>query len=64
MQVFHVLDTVSTTQLASRFEQEGLHDLVKLEEVLISRQVNDLVDLYPEPQSQTLKAQLAMFNSN
>ncbi len=53
VQFFQVLDIV-TTQLTKRFEQEGL----------LSGQVNDVVDLYPELQFQSLKVQLAMFTAN
>ncbi len=63
VQFFQVLDIV-TTQLTKRFEQEGLQHLVKLEKVLLSGQVNDVVDLYPELQFQSLKVQLAMFTAN
>ncbi len=49
VQFFQVLDIV-TTQLTKRFEQEGLQHLVKLEKVLLSGQVDDVVDLYPELQ--------------
>ncbi len=62
-QFFQVLDIV-TTQLTKRFEQEGLQHLVKLEKVLLSGQVDDVVDLYPELQFQSLKVQLAMFTAN
>ncbi len=47
-----------------RFEQEGLQHLVKLEKVPTLGQVNDVVDLYPELQFQSLKVQLAMFTAN
>ncbi len=63
VQFFQVLDIV-TTQLTKRFEQEGLQHLVKLEKVLLSGQVDDVVDLYPELQFQSLKVQLAMFTAN
>ncbi len=63
VQFFQVLDIV-TTQLTKRFEQEGLQHLVKLEKVLLSGQVDDAVDLYPELQFQSLKVQLAMFTAN
>ncbi len=62
VQFFQVLDIV-TTQLTKRFEQEGLQHLVKLEKVLLSGQVDDVVDLYPELQFQSLKVQLAMFTA-
>ncbi len=63
VQFFQVLDIV-TTQLTKRFEQEGLQHLAKLEKVLLSGQVDDVVDLYPELQFQSLKVQLAMFTAN
>lgn len=63
VQFFQVLDIV-TTQLTKRFEQEGLQHLVKLEKVLLCGQVDDVVDLYPELQFQSLKVQLAMFTAN
>ncbi len=63
VQFFQVLDIV-TTQLTKRFEQEELQHLVKLEKVLLSGQVDDVVDLYPELQFQSLKVQLAMFTAN
>ncbi len=63
VQFFKVLDIV-TTQLTKRFEQEGLQHLVKLEKVLLSGQDDDVVDLYPELQFQSLKVQLAMFTAN
>ncbi|XP_016419414.1 zinc finger MYM-type protein 1-like [Sinocyclocheilus rhinocerous] len=63
VQFFLVLDTVMT-QLTHRFEQEGLRNIVMLENVLISGQVNDIVELYPELESQSLKVQMAMFRAN
>lgn len=50
------------TQLTHRFEQEGLRNIVMLENVLISGQVNNIVELYPELESRSLK--MAMSRTN
>jgi len=59
-----VLPSPCNNTADNRFEQEGLQHLVKLEKVLLSGQVDDVVDLYPELQFQSLMVQLAMFTAN
>lgn len=58
-----MLDSVDA-QLQDRFfNQSDLDVLQKLEETLLTGEVNDTVDLYPELNKESLKVQLAMFRS-
>ncbi|KAF3841465.1 hypothetical protein F7725_007327 [Dissostichus mawsoni] len=58
---FKVLDTVDM-QLKERFHQSGLTILAKLEEVLLTGELDTaVVDQYPELNQRSLKVQLDMF---
>lgn len=59
--LFNVVDIVDV-QLSERFKQGGLETLAKLEEVLLSGEMDAaVVDQYPELNRRSLEVQLAMF---
>ncbi|KAI4833262.1 hypothetical protein KUCAC02_016172 [Chaenocephalus aceratus] len=55
-----VLDAVDV-QLTKRFDQSSFDTLNKLERVLVSGKVEEVVSLYPELNRNSLEVQLAMF---
>ena len=57
-----MLDSVHI-QFEERFNQPDLNVLQNLEETLLTGEVNDIVDQYPELNRDILKVQLAMFRS-
>ena len=59
---YKMLDSVHI-QSEERFNQPDLDVLQKLEETLLTGEVNDIVDQYPELNRDRLKVQLAMFRS-
>jgi len=59
---YKMLDSVHI-QFEERFNQPDLNVLQKLEETLLTGEVNDIVDQYPELNRDILKVQLAMFRS-
>lgn len=50
-------------QFEERFNQPDLDVLQKLEETLLTGEVKDIADQYPELNRDRLKVQLAMFRS-
>lgn len=50
-------------QFAERFDQESFKDLQKLENMLLTGQVDDVVDQYPELKRGTLAVELPFFKS-
>ena len=62
VEFFKVLDTVDA-QFAERFDQESFKDLQKLENMLLTRQVDDMVDQYPELNRGGLAVELPLFKS-
>ncbi|KAK0150020.1 Zinc finger MYM-type protein 1 [Merluccius polli] len=63
MHYFNVLDTASV-QLSERFDQESLHQIQALEDVLVSGTTNPVVNHYPELNPQLLQIQLAMLKTS
>lgn len=59
---YKMLDSVDV-QFKERFNQTDLDVLQKLEETLLTGEVDDIVDQYPELNRENLKVQLAMFRS-
>ena len=59
---YKMLDSVHI-QFEERFNQPDLDVLQKLEETLLTGEVKDIVDQYPELNRDGLKVQLAMFRS-
>ena len=55
-----MLDAVEV-QLTKRFDQSSFRTLNKLERVLITGKVEDVVSSYPELDRHSLEVQLAMF---
>ena len=51
-------------QLDERFNQEGLGRLAMLEQQLLSGEISEVVELYPELDAQLLPVQLAMLKAN
>lgn len=62
MEFYKVLDVVDM-QFRERFEQEGLLMLRNLENILLTRVVDNVVQMYPELDKISLNTQLAMFRS-
>lgn len=62
MEFFKVLDSVDA-QFAECFDQESFKDLQKLENMLLTGQVNDVVDQYPELKRGALAVELPLFKS-
>ncbi|KAJ8346702.1 hypothetical protein SKAU_G00281030 [Synaphobranchus kaupii] len=62
VEYFKVLDTVDT-QFAERFDQESFKELQKLENMLLTGQVHDVVDQYPELKRGVLAVELPLFKS-
>ncbi|KAF3840185.1 hypothetical protein F7725_018902 [Dissostichus mawsoni] len=60
IEFFKVLDAVDV-QLTKRFDQSSFDTLNKLERVLVSGKVEEVVSLYPELNRNSLEVQLAMF---
>ncbi len=52
------------TQFIERFDQAGFHKLQQLENVLLCRDMDKVVDEYPELNSRLLQVQVAMFGAN
>ena len=63
VQFFSAIDTASM-QLDERFNQEGLGRLAMLEQHLVSGEISEVVELYPELDAQLLQMQLAILNAN
>ncbi|CAL8345955.1 unnamed protein product [Arctogadus glacialis] len=63
MQYYNTLDT-AVVQCNERFSQDGLQRLQKLEDVLISGNIDAVVDEYPELDAMALEVQLKMFQAN
>lgn len=59
---YKVLDS-DDVQFQERFNQKDLGGLQKLEEILLTGEVDGIVDQYPEMNRQSLKVQLVMFRS-
>lgn len=59
---YKVLDVVDV-QIRERFEQEGMRMIRNLEQVLITGEIHNDVQKYPELKLENLKLQLAMFRS-
>lgn len=59
---YHMLDTVDM-QFQERFTQADLNVLEKLEAILLSGDVDETVDQYPELSTHSLKVQLNMFHA-
>ncbi|KAJ8381375.1 hypothetical protein SKAU_G00021530 [Synaphobranchus kaupii] len=62
VEYFKVLDTVDT-HFAERFDQESFKELQKLENMLLTGQVDDVVDQYPELKRGVLAVELPLFKS-
>ncbi len=60
IEFFKLLDAVDV-QLAERFDQHSFQTFSKLDRVLISGKVEDVVSCYPELNRHSLEVQLAMF---
>ena len=60
---YNASDTVNT-QFVERLYQAGFHKLQQLENVLLHRDMDKVVDEYPELNSGLLQVQLAMFGAN
>ncbi|XP_039641383.1 uncharacterized protein LOC120548945 [Perca fluviatilis] len=59
---FNMLDTAAR-QLTQRFDEPGIHTLGRLEKVLISGEMDDIIKSYPELDQVALKVQLSMLKS-
>uniref|UniRef100_A0A3B3QRQ9 TTF-type domain-containing protein n=1 Tax=Paramormyrops kingsleyae TaxID=1676925 RepID=A0A3B3QRQ9_9TELE len=59
---YKLLDCVDV-QFQERFNQPDLGVLNRLEDILLTGELDDIVDQYPELNRETLKVQLAMFKS-
>lgn len=62
-ELYKMIDCVDAQLQDSVFNQPGLDVLQKLEEILLTGKVNDIVDHYPELNRDNLKVQLAMFRT-
>lgn len=60
---YQVLDVVEA-ELNERFQQEGILTLQKIENTLLTGQIDSVCDEYPEINSQLLAVQLPMFRHN
>lgn len=58
-QYFNMLDT-ATLQLTQRFDEPGIHTLQRLEKVLISGQMDDVIKSYPELDQRALEVRSQM----
>ena len=54
-----VLDTAEV-QIAERFGQPDIYSIQRVEEVLFSESVDDIIENYSEPEQDDLKSQLGM----
>ena len=63
VEFYKVLDTIHT-QFTERFQQGGLLTLQKLENTLLSGNIDPVVHDYPEINAQLLEIQLTMFKHN
>ena len=63
VEFYKVLDTIHT-QFTERFQQGGLLTLQKLENTLLSGNIDPVVHDYPEINAQLLEIQLPMFKHN
>lgn len=63
IEFYKMLDTVDL-QFTERFNQTDLQILLKLEKVLLTGEMDEVVDQYPELNRESLKVQLPMFLSN
>ena len=63
VEYYKVLD-IADSQLADRFQQDGLLILQKLENTLLTGKIDSVVDAYPEINTQLLAVQLPMFRLN
>lgn len=57
---YKVLGTLDM-QFSERFNQTHLHKLGKLENILLTGAIDEIIDEYPELSMENLKVQLAMF---